>query len=246
MNEFFSSIGEHLNKRVTTALLGTYTAFWLVLHWQAVYTTIFVSEQRIFDKFGMLKNEYVHEYFLSPRYDDPTYYLGFLVPALLTWLYIWILPQHLFTLAYSKEQSYKFNKRKIRVQQEIDFENTRARLAKATTKTLVEEVKASKVEKQIESIDPEKALGREFDNFMNISGSSTVLGDIADSVYKHFGHTTAYSHPANGSWIQHSMKSSSLAQAHSHGLIDYNGKDGMITLTDKGKYFISHLSPNYL
>lgn len=65
MGEITSTIAEVIRNRATSTTLVTYSFFWLGWHWQGVYTTLFTSENKIYEKFGLLKNEYINHYFLG-------------------------------------------------------------------------------------------------------------------------------------------------------------------------------------
>lgn len=65
MSELTDSIGEAIRKRVVSATLAIYLFFWCIFHWEALYTTFFTSQDIIYEKFGMLKNEYINHYFFN-------------------------------------------------------------------------------------------------------------------------------------------------------------------------------------
>ncbi|HSW66399.1 MAG TPA: hypothetical protein VLI54_04660 [Bacillota bacterium] len=127
MDQFWKSCAEAITKRTNTAILGTFTFFWAIHHWQGFYATLFVPSNLIYQKYGLLKNEYVFNYFFGARFSHPKIlwfhiYLpsphvlwGLLFPAILTYLYIWWLPKLVLIHAFKSEQEHKLEKKKIRL-----------------------------------------------------------------------------------------------------------------------------------
>jgi hypothetical protein len=65
MDKFGVSILEAMKKRVVSTTLVTYTSFWILMHGQGVYTTFFVSQDMIYQKYRLLKSEYVYQHFFG-------------------------------------------------------------------------------------------------------------------------------------------------------------------------------------
>ena len=238
MDDFFKSLGESIKKRAASAFLGTYTVFWGLFHWQGIYTTLFVDEKAIIDKFGLLKNEYVDKYFFGYEgWNDWLFYLGFLLPLLLTFCFIWFLPKYVLIPAFKKEREYKFNKQKIIIDHEIQIEKHRASLASASEKTLAAEEKVIQKEKAIVELDPTKAWEVEYERF-NKSGLINILSQLVDSIYKHSGHIKRYYDEQRETWVSFGVDSDSIALAHSNGLVNISEDGQRISLTEKGRYFV--------
>jgi hypothetical protein len=239
MSEFFKSLLEAMHRRTATSIIGTYFTFWALFHWQVFYVTLFVSQQIIFTKFGMMKNEYINHYFLGIRLDQLSYYFDFLAPVLLTWLYIWKLPDWLFIRSFKVERRHKLDKRIVLIEGETELEKKRLELASQNTKTLVEEKKAVAVEQEIIKIDPTKGLDKEYEQYIKRPYGKGSLIEIKDTVYKHFGFIGDYQNPSNGRFEVNHVNSNYIAMAHTNGLIKFNKDNTQITLTDKGLHFLS-------
>lgn len=238
MEDFFKSMGEAIRKRTTSAFLGSYTVFWGLFHWQGLYTTFFVDQEKIFEKFGLLKNEYVNIYFFGySGWNDWSFYLGFIAPAILAVVYIWYLPKYVLIHAFKKEREHKFDKQKVIIDNEIEIEKHRASLATVSEKTLAAEEKVIKKEKAIVDLDPSKAWNEEYERF-NRSGLINILTSIVDAVYKHSGHIKRYYDSEQKAWVSFNVNPDNVALAHSNGLIEIDARGEKITLTDKGRYFI--------
>lgn len=242
MNEFFKSFTEWMQKRATTSIIGTYAAFWAAYHWQVLYTTLFVSEEKVYEKFGLLKNEYLDKHFLEFRVDDFDSYWAYILPAILTVIFIWVLPKYVFIPSFKEERKYKLERRKIVIKGDIEMEKERARLAQQNTKVLAAEKKAAEIEKEIEEIDPNKLNDAEYERFMEANDAAEVLDHIKTILYGGFnGRITRY-HDGQR-WIQPPEEPDAIARAHANDLIELISFDNApnqtaIKLTEKGKYFL--------
>ena len=64
MGEFLSSILKRIQNRASTTLFAVYGSFWAILHAEGITTLLFTDHDYIYNKFGMLKNEYLFFVFL--------------------------------------------------------------------------------------------------------------------------------------------------------------------------------------
>ncbi|MDB5186278.1 MAG: hypothetical protein JWL85_801 [Candidatus Saccharibacteria bacterium] len=194
-----------------------------------------MSEEKIYEKFGLHKNEYVNQYFFGTyNLGDRQFYAEFLVPLLLTFCFIWLLPKYIFIHAFIKEREYKQQKLKVLINDDIEIQKHREKLASVSKKTLNAEKQVAKQEQELAEIDPTKLWEEEYQQFIK-SGLISSLTDIVDSVYNHSGCTKSYS-DENRDWQEVDIDKDALAIAHSNGLI--NISNGTISLTDKGRYFV--------
>lgn len=240
MDNFFKSIGESISKKASSGFLCAYTFFWVTFHWEGIYTTIFTDQEKIFERFGLLKNEYVAKYFFGYKgWDDWYFYAGFLLPLGLSYGFIWLLPRFVLLPAFVKEREYKLNKQKVVIGNEIKIEAHRAALATKSKKALEAEEKVAKKRKNLAELDPGIAWSQEYSLFED-SGLSGILSVIAESVYEHGGHVKRY--VKNNRWTGIDLDRDTIAIAHTNDLIDIS--DDTISLTDKGKYFLGRSYQN--
>jgi hypothetical protein len=258
MEEIWKSVAEAIKLRATTALVGSYFLFWAATHWQVIYTTIFVSEKEIVKKFGMLKNEYINTYFLQPRWDDVWFYISLLIPFVLVYLWIWILPKMLFIKSFHVERDYKLSKRQRilsdqtalkRLEKSLADESkdvARAELEKAKDQleATQKELEAAKnslrvkelIEKDQKDTDSDEYMAQKYQDFMYRGDAEKILEDVSNCVYGHFGNiieTDQYDH------VRYRLDSNSLAIADTHRLVEITSDNRKIALTDLGKYFLS-------
>lgn len=239
MSEFFKSFTEWMQKRATTSIIGTYAVFWAAYHWQVIYTTMFVSENKVYEKFHLLKNEYISTYFLGFHWDRLETYLAYLVPALLTFVFIWVLPTYLFIPSFKVERKYKLDRRRIVIKGDIEMEKERAKLVEENTKVLVAEKEAAVIEKEIEEIDPNKLNDAEYEKFMEATDASDTLDHIKTILYGMYnGRLSSYT--SGTRTVRPPEDPDAIAKAHANGLIEITTDPTQTTirLTEKGKYFL--------
>lgn len=234
MDDFFRSIGEAIKKRANSAFLGTYALFWATFHWQGIYTTLFTDQDKIYEKFTLLKNEYAAQYFFGYKgWDDWAFYLSFFIPLLLTYAFIWLAPRYVLLPAFIKEREYKVNKQRVIFDNEMVMENYKTRLADRSKETIQAQEQLVRKEKDLERLDPTIAWSKEYEKLLE-SGLANSLKEIAESIYKHGGRVERY--VEHNSWRGIDLNKDTIAIAHTNGLIEIN--DDRISLTDKGKYFL--------
>lgn len=251
MNELSSSIAEAVKLRATTSLLGTYFLFWAAIHWQAFYTTIFVSEEIISNKFNLTKNEYINSYFIQPSFDSEHYWLGVIIPAILTYLWIWVFPDLLFLRAFKRERKYKFEKRSEIINDQIRLKRLEEEIAEKNANIANLELEAAKKElsaarselsKTKSQLEVERIFKTEepseneklYKDFMRKKNAKQILSDIKECIYEHNGRL---SRPI----ADYTLAIDSLVAADTNKLISRVKGAGYptIELTDLGKYFLS-------
>lgn len=235
--EISYAIAEAIKKRTASTALGTYLFFWITYHWQGVYTTIFTSQDIIYSKFGLLKNEYVNKYFFG--LDNSTF-LGLVIPLLLTILFIWPIPKYILIRAYELEQKHKTQRRKIKfnedkIIQELDIEKVTQETAAVSAAT-----KLSKTKKNAENVDPAIIWHKEYEE-ARYSKHWKELTLLIESVYGHSGKIKDDFDNYREKW-RFEIPNSLLVYADTNNIITLNSSKDKIDFTDKGKFFVKQLS----
>jgi hypothetical protein len=252
MNELSQSIAEAIKFRVTTSILGTYFLFWLIFHWQAIYTTIFVSEDFILSEHRLLKNEYINQYFIQPNLSSVTFWIAILAPALLTYLWIWILPKLLFIKAFKMEGEYKYEKRSEVIKDQIRLKKLEEELAQKNANIADLELEAAKkdlsavrneltkvksaleVQKVFQTTEKLTDNEKLYREFVKKKNATEILNNIKECVYVYNGRLER---PAQG----YSLDTDSYVAADTNKLVAriQGASYPTIGLTDLGKYFLS-------
>ncbi len=231
MKEFIDSIFNHFSERLKTQVYGIFAFWWLVLHGEFFFTLLFVDEDKIYDKHGLLKNEYLAKYYLN--FDDPNFWgrqlLLFALAAALTYLMIWILPKYVLARAFRQEKEHEAQKRRIRVEIEKQDQTLRAELAEAATQNVRATEKLVKAEKAVNKVDPTVGWSEEFEQLKSIA-VYTYFDQLIKCLYEHGGAVN----------VPHSFRLDRdlFAYADTNGLVNFDAKADVISLTDKGRYFV--------
>lgn len=227
MSEIIESILEHVKNRTKSASIGTFIFFWCSWHWQGLYTTLFVSQDLIYAKYGILKNEYVYDkhYFGLHGLGDWRFYMGILVPALLTYLFIFYIPKFIMISFYKKEQWFKVEKRIIKSVEETRLNKAIKSENEAKTKALQAEADRLKKLKNVEDDSPEVIWAKELK--MIDEAKRRYLEDLFKVIYSFRGQIGGTTR----------IGADALRYVDSSGIASITNKGTTIELTEKGKYF---------
>ncbi len=236
---WFERFMAYLEGRARTRLYGTFLFWIVVVHTPIIMTWIFVSQDLIYKSTGLLKNEYIaYTYF---RVGDGDFWrieaLRVLIAVVLTWLMIWILPKTILAKAYDRELTDDYGRKEKKIGKDVELEKIKQGLSTVKLETVKKEEKV--IEKQE---DLEQKEFRDWDKeykALEPAARESVLEDIADSIYQHGGHIKRYLNRDANRWVDPQLETESIAMAHSMELVDLNNDNTVISLTQKGKYFLS-------
>jgi hypothetical protein len=236
-NEVGASFKEALRRRLITPVYGYFTLTWILLHWEAIYITLFVNEERFIRKTGLLKNEFLRENFFDLK-DPSFWFTSFVLPSIITALTIWVLPKYITIPAFRKEEQDKTEKRKIVIAEQKKFEEDKVKILEVVETRKKKEKEVKEQEKKIKEIDPTSEWQEEFEEF-RITSFYDKYKFIIDSVYKNNGKirvTNLYNDPI------FEIPESILVYSHTNNLITLDKTKETIELTEKGKYFVKQFS----
>lgn len=228
--EVVDSVNDVLNKRLTSPIYGVFLISWVAFHWNFVYTMFFVSENKIWDVTKKLKNVYLQETYFN--FKDWSFYLFWFLPFLITYVVIWWFPKFISLPAYSKEEEYKTEKKKIKLRELSKLRNLENKVEKENLAKLDIEKQKSEKEMNLIKLDPSKKWILEYNVFKN-SEYFKDFNFILESIYENRGRTGW--EDENRVWI--TIPQGILAYSHSAGIIEIK-QDNTINLTNKGKFFV--------
>lgn len=224
-NEIINSFNNSLKKRLTTPIYGTFLASWLIFHWEFIFVIFFVSEDKIWQSTGLLKNDYLLKEFFN--FSDACFYFSWILPFVLTWFIIWKFPKWIFLPAFKKEEEYRLEKSRIRIAEQKKLETEEIKLEQEKKKKLEAVGETVQKEKEIQKLDPIINWKKEYELFKNTQYYSD-FNSIIESVYQSNGYA---------GYIPKGV----LAYSHTNELLEF-GSDNRITLTAKGKFFVKQFS----
>ncbi|HET7302836.1 MAG TPA: hypothetical protein VFI74_05930 [Candidatus Saccharimonadales bacterium] len=235
MGEISNSLAEMVRSRVASATIGTYLFFWSAFHWEGLYTGLFVDEHLIYAKYHLLKNEYLNHYFFGWHglsHASTPFVEGLLWPILLTFLFIWILPELLLIHFYRKEQRFRVAKHNVKIEEEKRLMQKKESLARQTSRTLQAQVQVETERQNIAKKDPRVLWNQEFVEFAHLKDFKW-FPDILKSVYKYNGQT----HVEKYGFTEFQLDPHARRVGDVHGIIKSAGTTAKISLTTKGKEF---------
>lgn len=184
------------------------------------------------DKYGLLKNEYLYEYFFGIHITDPFWYIRTILPFVLTALYIWLFIPYVLNRVYKYEIRFKVDRKIVKTKEESRFLKEKNKLEEKVLKS--EQNKALKEEAQRRQVEanPQLQWDKDFEELQKKDILNKTIGVLKNIIYAKNGCIT-------DSLGTIDVDIESLTICESYGLIERNKNNSRyITATDKGWYFI--------
>lgn len=224
----------YLRDKTRSSFILYYAVFWVSYHWQAVGVLFFVNESMIYDKFGMLKNEYIYKYFFdlnglpNNAWHIAWIVFGYTAPFVLAILAIWVLP-FITNKAYKKELKDRIDRRVSKIEAEARVEDAKRKSIEKQTRTVEAEGNLAKKQASLSRDSPEIQWKKEFEDLSLSIDVGAFFERVKECVYGHGGLIRS----ATGSIY---IDANDLQVLDIYGLATSNGR--IISLTDKGRFFM--------
>lgn len=224
----------YLRDKTKSSFILYYAVFWVSYHWQAVCVLFFVNESMIYEKFAMLKNEYIYKYFfdLNGLPNDVWHIvwiiLGYIVPFVLAILAVWVLP-FVTNKAYKKELEDRIGRRLFKVKAEAVLEDAKRKGIEKQAKTVEAEGDLAKKQASLSRDNPEIQWKKEFEDLSLNVDIASLFERVKECLYRYGGAI----HGIGGSMY---ISTGDLQILDAYNLASNNGQT--IQLTDKGKFFM--------
>lgn len=231
MKDVFDSIFHQFNNRMKTPFYGLLGSWWIVFHWPFFYTLLFVSEDKIFERTQLLKNEYLRQTYVPGGSDFWWHQLWLFVAALvLTLLMIFIIPRYILVPIYKWEQDDEFEKRKKRIEMERRTEAEKTRYEKQATEAIRQQTVRFDAQQKLKKAAPEEIWANEYEALQKMD-LYQYFDQMIRCLYRYNGQIST----TNGSFR---LDRDLLAYADANGLVAFDRAQAMIEPTEKGRYFI--------
>ncbi len=224
MKELF----EYLNKKASSTIIFVFAVFWVMCHFQGFTAMIFTDQDLIFQKYGLLKNEYLQKYFFV-NFCDLCFWIRNVLPFFLTWFYIWIMPKIVINRAYERQINYKVDRAIIKEQAQQRLIKERNETTKEEISSKKEQIRLAEENKKLEN-RTEEIWNREYNEFIKIPNYDDILSKLRYVIYERQG-AIVDGYGANN------IASEYLMVFDTNDLITINGK--ICSITDKGKFFLT-------
>lgn len=87
---FAKTITEYLKEKANSTVVIPFIVFYIICNCRWIFASIFTDQSLIFEKYGLLKNEYIYNNFLELHPDNILFWVCFVIaPCILTYIYVW-------------------------------------------------------------------------------------------------------------------------------------------------------------
>lgn len=230
---------KYLNGRAKTQLYGLFIFWVLVFHVDLIFAALFVDQELVYKATDQLKDQYIQSRYL--HFHEWSFWViemaKFLAALLFTYLMIWVLPQAIVVKAYEKELDADYVRREKKLAKDQALERQKQDLSK---ERLVSVQKEEEVfEKQDDLVSKElQGWITEFQNF-DPDVLTQALDEISDAITRHAGRIKRYYDEDEEAWRKPSISSDSVMLAYSSGIVDLDEENEKVSLTPKGRFFVS-------
>lgn len=239
-NEILKSFHDGVEDKISSPVYGIFIISWAIFHWELLYATFFVDEQKIWDATGgMLKNDYLSETYFN--FSDPAFYILWILPFALTWLFIWKFPKWIAIPAFEKNQEYSVEKSQIKINSQKRIIEMELDAVKLMGKKNEEEKKVRTQKKEIENIDPASTWVNELEKITSNDKNLQSLREGKRAVYETNGRFSSNVERLSTGYNSY-ISGDSLSRLDTLGLIKIvSDKRDVIDFTDKGKFIVGKL-----
>jgi hypothetical protein len=219
-NELVDSLKDNLRKRMDSSIYGTFIVYWLIFHWNFVYTMFFISEDKIWNSMGLFKNDYLVKTFFN--YHTVFFYIYWILPFALTYLTIWVFPKLIVIPAFKRESEDETEKKIFKINQEKKISSAQISLETEKTKEIKAVAKKVEEEKKIEKVDPKISWDRDYEEFKQ-SGYSPAFSGFLNQFY-------------SGQKYLYEFSPQNISYFDALQLLELDGNE-ITSITAKGKHF---------
>lgn len=224
---FLKTIADYLKEKASSTIVFSYVVFYILCNCRWIFASLFTDQNLIFEKYHLLKNEYIYQYFPELHPDNPLFWFCNLLPFLLTYLYIWWAPRIIHNPAYKKQLQYKNERRSFKLKEETKLLSLEKNVIKTEASNTDALIELENKKDELKEKNPEQLLDEEYNQFKSNSNWAIALNELCDIVYKNYGNITQDAYPEL------------LMLLDVNGLTEPGGLNGeLIEITDKGKEFL--------
>lgn len=240
-NEVVQSTQIAVSDRLSSPFYGYFIIAWIVTNWHFLYISFFIDQEKLFEKTGLLRNEYLFS--ILPQYQELQFWWKFFIlPLALTILFFWVFP-------YGTRVFYRKSIRNQKALQIIELQENREKtvaekkLVKEEKSLIKEEVARAKEEKRAAKETPEIIWEKEVETLSMDYNSTAAIKNVIKAIYETEGNFVT-SGGIMTDW-QTRILPQHLARVDVLGLINISSNN-KLSLTNKGKYVVRRLQDRHL
>lgn len=218
---FLESLKKNLRDRFGSIMYGTFILSWCIWNWKSVYTTFFVDQNLLFEKFHQLKIDYIIN-----MYDDSAWFFLLLGPCLSSIFIVWGL-SYFDRIFLEKNCDNIFKAEKIKKKHSIEQLNLETIEVKAKGEKVKEE------NKLVQEMGDEDKWNIEYGTRKDTNSMKQSLDVLYTSLYSYGGRSEKSDNYGNS---QFNMSSDVKGYLDINKLAVFQGS--IVQATEKGKYFL--------
>lgn len=232
MKQIIDSCEKVFRQKLSNSVYGNFVFFWVAFHWEFLFSIFALDDNKILEKTGFLKNEYLISKFFD--FSDWYFYFSWIMPFILTYFAIWYLQKWVIVPAFKKDEEIKTAKELIRISEEKKRQQGEKELVDVEVEKLEATERKVAIKRNMESQSPEIVWEAEYKILKN-SGLYDEFNAVIECYYKWSGSLLVSNQFKLGKNMQAYIDSNDLAVFRIDGGI---GNAPSIELTKKGKYFV--------
>lgn len=233
--DHLASFINYLNNKASTTLFAIYAGFWATVHSDGIVALLFVDQDKIYEKYGLLKNEYLFDTFFGFHPDNILWWVRLILPFVFTALYVLFFAKFVLNPAYKIEIKYKYARKLEKYKKETDLQKEKDKLDRVKVRSAQNQTKIKEEQIKQEELDPEVKWAKDYERFSGNLYSREAINALEDLYYSHSGYLTDGRGNLN-------IDRDYLSLCESYGLFRRDEKSrNYIDITDKGWYFIREM-----
>lgn len=246
VEEIKESLYNNVKDKISSPFWGTFIISWLIWNWRVWYVTFFVDSELLLSSRNILKIDYVSNFYHWDSFGNSFFSISLILilPLFSSYLIVFWIPK-LTKYYYKKSLEFEYENKIIKSNKDkqfLDIENEKLIIK---GKKLESERKVMQQEKILKQIRPEKSQEEVWDgDYVNFKQTKYFqeFKLIKESIYNERGAT-------KWNWNNYGRYSNEIS-ADSKAYFDVNeiikiskvGSNEIISLTEKGKYFMKKYS----
>lgn len=227
----FKLFAEYLKEKANSTIIISLILFYGLCNCRWIFTSLFTDQNLIFEKYNMLKNEYIYEKFQELHPDNPWFWICTITPFILTYLYVWWAPKLIINPAYKQQVHYATERRGYKIKEENALLSLQHDTIKRESKNTEELIQLESKKEELNRTNPSRMLDEEYQAFKQNKNWTIALNELRMIIYGNYGN------------VPNDSNAELLMLLDINELIEPGGLNtGQIYITEKGKEFLKRAS----
>lgn len=232
MSEIIASIVNHFKNKASTTLFAVYFSFWAIFHSEGIICLLFTNQDYIYQKYGLLKNEYLYTHFFGFHPEDGFWWAKTILPFVLTTLYVLLFSRYILNPSYRHEIKYKTERKIEKAKSDHKLQVEKNKLDQLLVKKERNKAELAEAQKRQSEANPQIEWDKDYNKMGSQGNIDHIIEDFKRLIYSH-------NLRIMDSYDNKTIPTESLTLLEAYGLIKRSDKNGYFAeVTEKGWYFI--------